>query len=213
MSRRRITFDNLTDTIVDSYSWRRKELKIVKDFIPNEKGPKQNASIRFAIPILYAHWEGFVKNVTEIYLEFVANKYLNHNQLKPQFIALSLSKHLAGAEIKNIEDKTKTIQFLTDQLDKKSNILTKNVIQTRSNLKFSVFTEILFLIGIEENDFLQYKSLIDDLVTFRNNIAHGEYMHIDLQAFENLYEQVEIVMNLLKTKIENSAVTESFKIA
>lgn len=135
MARKVYTFDNLCNLIDGDYAWRRKELQIIKEQIPNNPGPKQNAALRFSVPILYAHWEGFVKKSCELYLEFVANKYLKHSELKPQFIALSLTKKLGNLEIKNLEEKTRTIKFLIDEIEKNSNILTKNVIQTRSNLK------------------------------------------------------------------------------
>lgn len=212
MARKVYTFDNLSHLIDEDYAWRRKELQIIKDQIPNNSGPKQNAALRFCVPILYAHWEGFVKKSCELYLEFVANKYLKHNELKPQFIALSLTKKLGNLEIKNLEEKTKTVAFLLDEIDKNSNIMTKNVIQTRSNLRYNVFQEILFIIGIDESIFSSKKSLIDDLVDARNNIAHGDYLRVQLSTYQLLHIDTQLLMEKLKTEIENSALMELYKV-
>ena len=126
----------------------RRPSEIALDSLKEKKTlPKQNAALRFSVPILYAHWEGFVKKSTEVYLEYVAKKYLKHNELKPQFIALSLSKKLGQLEIKNLEEKSKTVEFLINEFDKSSNILTKNVIQTKSNLKYYVFRKFSLLLG------------------------------------------------------------------
>lgn len=212
MARKTYTYDQLTKLISEDYAWRRKELKLINDQIPNKPSPKQSAALRFAVPILYAHWEGFVKKSTEIYLEFVAKKYLKHNELKPQFIALSLSKKLGNLEIRNLEEKSKAVEFLLNEFDKNSNILTTNVIQTKSNLKYKVFKEILFVVGINESKFSEFKGLIDDLVDARNNIAHGDYLRVDFQTFEIMFNEIQQVMNSLKTEIENSALSEEYKL-
>lgn len=212
MARKTYTYDQLTKLISEDYAWRRKELKLINDQIPNKPSPKQSAALRFAVPILYAHWEGFVKKSTEIYLEFVAKKYLKHNELKPQFIALSLSKKLGNLEIRNLEEKSKAVEFLLNEFDKNSNILTTNVIQTKSNLKYKVFKEILFVVGIKESKFSEFKGLIDDLVDARNNIAHGDYLRVDFQTFEIMFNEIQQVMDSLKTEIENSALSEEYKL-
>lgn len=211
MAKKVFSFDDLTRLIDEDYSWRRKELKIVKDQIPNTNSPLQSATLRFAVPILYAHWEGFAKKSCELYLEFVSNKYLKHKDLKPQFIALSMSKILGSLEMKNIEEKTKTVQFLLNEIDKNSNIPTKNVIQTKSNLRYEVFEEMIFLLNLDSNKFNNFKSLINDLVDARNNIAHGNYQRVPLSTYENMHIDVQTLMELLKTELENSALTESFK--
>ncbi|MDO6676387.1 MAE_28990/MAE_18760 family HEPN-like nuclease [Tenacibaculum sp. 1_MG-2023] len=198
--------------IGSDYAWRRKELKLIKDQIPSNPSPKQNASLRFSVPILYAHWEGFVKNSCELYLEFVAKKHLKHNELKPQFVALSLSKKLGDLDIKHIEQKTKAVEFLISEIDKNSNMQTKNVIQTKSNLRYSVFEEILFVIGIDESKFSHKKSLINDLVDSRNHIAHGEYLRVEYDAYHLMHDDVQVLMEQLKTEIENIATLEEYKL-
>lgn len=211
MARKTYTFDQLTNLISEDYAWRRKELKLINDQVSDKPSPIQSAALRFSVPILYAHWEGFVKKSTEIYLEYVAKKYLKHNELKPQFIALSLSKKLGNLEIKNLEEKSKTVEFLIKEFDKNSNILTSNVIQTRSNLKYHIFKEILFIVGIDESKFSGYESLINDLVDARNNIAHGDFLKVDFNTYQIMFAEIQEVMASLKTEIENSALSEEYK--
>ncbi len=212
MARKTYTYEQLTNLISEDYAWRRKELKLINDQVSNNPSPRQSASLRFSVPILYAHWEGFVKKSTEIYLEYVAKKYLKHNELKPQFVALSLSKKLGNLEIKNLEEKAKTVEFLISEFDKNSNILTTNVIQTKSNLKYNIFKEILFIIGIDESKFSHHESLINDLVDARNNIAHGDFLRVDFKTYQIMFNEIQDVMNSLKTEIENSALSEQYKL-
>lgn len=211
MARKPYTYDQLTKLIGEDFAWRRKELKLINDQVPNVSNPKQSAALRFSVPILYAHWEGFVKKSTELYLEYIAKKYLKHNELKPQFIALSLSKKLGNLEIRNLEEKTKTVDFLINEFDKNSNILTTNVIQTKSNLKYSIFKEILFVIGLDESKFSHNESLINDLVDARNNIAHGDFLRVDFNTYQIMFQEIQGIMAQLKTEIENSALSEEYK--
>lgn len=211
MSRKVVTFDILTTLVQEDFSWRRKELKIIKDQIPDKNTPLQNAALRFAVPILYAHWEGFVKKSCEYYLEFVANKYLTHRNLKSQFIALSLTKKLGKLEINNLEEKTKTVDFLINELDKNANVPTKNIILTRSNLRFEVFEEIIFILDLDHSKFSSSKSLINDLVDARNNIAHGSHLRVDFTTYNLMYTDTIRLMEILRTEIENSAIGEKYK--
>ena len=212
MARKAYTYDQLTNLISEDYAWRRKELKLINDQVSSKPSAIQSAALRFSVPILYAHWEGFVKKSTEIYLEYVAKKHLKHNELKPQFIALSLSKKLGSLEIKNLGEKAKTVEFLINGFDKNSNILTTNVIQTKSNLKYYIFKEILFIIGIDESKFSGYESLINDLVDARNNIAHGDFLRVDYKTYQIMFSEIQDVMSSLKTEIENSALSEEYKL-
>lgn len=205
MSKRIYTFDDLSAQLDAEIAWRRKELILIKNYIPDNSSPKQDATIRFSVPILYAHFEGFVKQTTEMYLKYVASRYLKHSDLQSQFIALSLTKKINLLEVKNIQDKTKIIDFIITESQKTSNILTKNVIQTKSNLRFDVLRDILFIIGIQEDQFLKYESLVDDLVDARNYIAHGEFKKVDKATFDIMFGDIQQLMIDLKTEIENSA--------
>lgn len=211
MSRRGITQHELSKLLDDELAWRRKELNLIKNYIPAEKNLKQDAALRFNIPLLYAHFEGFVKKSTEYYLQYVAGLYLKHSELQPQFISLSLSKKIGILEMKNIEEKTNAIQFILENFEQRSNILTKNVIQTKSNLRFNIFKEILFTICLDENQFSKYETLINDLVDTRNFIAHGDYIKVDLATFNIMFDDIQEIMTNLKTEIENSVLNHKYK--
>lgn len=212
-----VTPDLLYDAIQNDFTWRDKELKLIYQIIPKDKNEKQSAFIRAAIPILYAHWEGFIKKSSEFYLEYVAyysSKYLKYNQLLPQFITLSLNSALNKTEVKNIIDKTEIIKYLLSNLNSTPIIPTKNIIQTKSNLTYFVFKEIMFILNIDDAKFIKHQALIDDLVENRNNIAHGNQNHklIDFNTYENTYNDILSLMRLFKTEVENSALLQGFKL-
>lgn len=72
-----------------------------------QRHPSLSDLYRAGIPILYAHWEGFVKKSSEAYLNFVTNQGLSYNELKSCFIIFGLKKEIeqltdTKASIKNI---------------------------------------------------------------------------------------------------------------
>lgn len=205
------TFDNLSDKVYGELSWRRKELTLIKSKIPTEKNSLQSAMIRASIPLLYAHWEGFVKTTMSYYLEFVSNKYLKNCELKTQFIALSLQNKLGDLNNSSFENRTKIIDFIFKEINKQSSIPKKNIINTKSNLKYDVLNEILFILDLQDSHIESKKDLINDLVDERNYIAHGEHKILDYKTFEFFFNDIIALMEYLKTKIENNAIQEKYK--
>ena len=211
MAKNLFTYDSLSKKLYDEFSWRRKELTLLKSKIPSEKNSLQSAMIRSALPLLYAHWEGFVKLTMSYYLEYISRKHIKNSELKHTFIALSLQNKLGDLSNSSIENKTKIIDFIFNDIDKQSNIPRKNIINTKSNLKFDVLKEILFILDLDDSHIDSQKELIDDLVTARNFIAHGEQKLIDYQTYENFLNDIISLMDYLKTTIENNAIQEKYR--
>jgi hypothetical protein len=171
----------------------------------------QSAMIRASIPLLYAHWEGFVKLTMSYYLEFVSNKFLKNSELKTQFIALSLQNKLGDLSNSSFENRTKIIDFMFSEINKRSNIPKKNIINTKSNLRFDVLKEILFILDLDDNHIDSQKNLINDLCDERNYIAHGEHKLVDFTTFNSFFIDIISLMEFLKTTIENNAIQEKYR--
>jgi len=88
MSKRNISVNALYDNIESDFAWRRKELHIFSKRIPPENNAYQSVLLRAGIPLLYAHWEGFILSSASHYLQHVSMQKLNHKELQPQFVAL-----------------------------------------------------------------------------------------------------------------------------
>lgn len=209
MSRHIHTKEELVDGIEKELSWRKKELKVFKDSVPTEFSPKQTALLRCAIPIIYAHWEGFVKHSCELYLEYVSNRNEVLKKLKPQFIAIALRNSIQAQEINKISERTKAVEYILNNLELSATIPTKNIIKTKSNLKFEVFRDICHLLCISIEEFEKKKAMIDELVDSRNTIAHGNYLKITYNMFCEFYNDTIILLDTLRTEIENATVLDN----
>lgn len=211
MGRRIYTKEDLVDSIDNELGWRKKELKLFKDSIPTEFSSKQKALLRCAIPIIYAHWEGFVKHSCELYLEFVSTRNEVLRNLKPQFVAIALRNSIQTQEINKISERTKAVEFIINNLELSTTIPVKNVIKTKSNLKFEIFRDICHLLCIPIYKFEKKKSMIDELVDSRNSIAHGNHLKITYKMFCDFYDDTLILLDTLRTEIENAAVLDLYR--
>jgi hypothetical protein len=93
------TLSDLSDYIFAEKSWRFKELSQIKLDIDNHSGKANDVYLRCGIAILYAHWEGFVKNASLAYLEYISYQRHRYDELAPNIVSLALKKELdAGRE-------------------------------------------------------------------------------------------------------------------
>ncbi len=121
MSKENRTLEMLLENLDEDFSWRIKELNIIKNKIPRVKNSsvrddEQDALIRAGITILYAHWEGFVKFAADCYLNYVSLRKLKHNELQSCFLALCLKNKINELETNKFELQQVAVEFLLDEL-------------------------------------------------------------------------------------------------
>jgi len=215
MSKKNRTLLDLQDNIDRDFGWRIKELSLLESKIPNtpNRDPLQDVLIRAGVTMLYAHWEGFVKCAAENYLNYVSLKKLRHDQLESCFVALCLKKKINEMDNTNRFDlQTAAVDFMLQQLNERAYIPYEGIIQTKSNLSFFVFRDICTVIGIDYKKNQLKENLIDrELLQFRNSIAHGKYLSMNFNEYQDIYQKVIEMMRDIKDDILNAAATEKFK--
>lgn len=192
--------------------WRRKEISSLVSVSKSMPDADQRALIRAAVPLLYAHWEAFGKECGVRYLEFVSYKRLTFKLLKPSFQYLRISPiagEIARAEVAAGIEKLLLIAKAFDETNKDT---FKRRINTRSNLRFDVLSEILTLCGLDPSVFDSYRKFIDEeLCDARNEIAHGRSTSPSWTAFVAKRDQAFVLMTQLQTEIVNAALNGAYK--
>ena len=212
MAKTNRTINELLDNLNQELSWRRRELNFIKDKISKDVSEAQKSLIRACVTMLYAHWEGFVKNVTEAYLNFVSLRRLTHKQLKPCFVAITMRKKFDLMKSNYFENQVNAIEFLLNELDRRASIPYRDIINTKSNLNFGILKDICCVIGIDYSKYSLKKVFIDEkLLKNRNNIAHGNYLAIDLDEFEDIYRTTLNLMESIRDDILVAAEKEQYK--
>ncbi|WP_121809744.1 MAE_28990/MAE_18760 family HEPN-like nuclease [Mucilaginibacter kameinonensis] len=205
---------DLKDTLDKDFGWRKLELSQVLLSVKGSIGKTKNVALRTATLLLYAHWEGFVKCACTAYLNYVKNQSLAYKDLPNYLIALSLKQKLVLFENTNKATiHTQLIDYLKSCDNDVAIIDDSNAISTGSNLKSTILKEILTTIGIDYTPFSLKANLIDEqLLNYRNTIAHGEFLKIDEKEYIKLHAEIFSMMTSIKTSIENAVALDLFKV-
>jgi len=205
------TLNELQDKLDKDISWRKKELIDYKFVIDKNKNTTQvKPLIRGGIALSYAHWEGFVKSASSIYVGYISTRKIPMHLLQVNLITLSYLKRLNRG--KSVEDCITLVEEIIYHKNKPCKINDKDVIDTKSNLNFRVLKDIIQLLGLEINHFENNENFINKkLVEPRNDIAHGTYRDVDYEDFKTVYEKIIPLMEHFKTLIENICTLEQFK--
>ncbi|RYF60728.1 MAG: hypothetical protein EOO27_04715, partial [Comamonadaceae bacterium] len=75
------TLSQLQDALDNELGWRKKEISAFR-VASSINGREASFYIRAGVALLYAHWEGFIKNSSEHYLNFVQHQGHNYRELK-----------------------------------------------------------------------------------------------------------------------------------
>lgn len=209
------TLINLQDAIDAEMGWRKRELSAIRSNVAEARSFAKDTAIRAGIALLYAHWEGSVKNIATYYLEYVAMLGLPYGQLKPNFLAISLKN-----ELKTFEESNKTTihtTIVTDIIQScsiKSKIPVEGIVKTNSNLNSEIFTEIMATIGLNCAAYESSYKLIDTiLLEKRNRIAHGERLEtigMDEERYFEIHEKMFGLIQTFANQVANAAISKDY---
>lgn len=169
-------------------------------------------SIRAGVLLLYAHWEGWIKNISRLYIRYVNGMRLSYRDLSAPFLGNALKTHIHSLESGYRAARHNEFALLVQtKLDSRAS-LDETLIDAQSNLSSKVLADIVARLGIfESGDLTSRFHLIDEsLVARRNTIAHGEYLDITLSEFKELQTQVVQLLDAFTDEISNSAAQRKF---
>jgi hypothetical protein len=201
------------DVLDNEFAWRLKEIANVKSAIRTADATRERTLIRAGIPLLYAHWEGFVKVASETYLNYVANQGHKYRELKSCFIIRGLKGGLNElAESGNVRRNTYIVEFVMNEMDNRASIPYKGVIDASSNLSSAVFGNIASSIGISTNPYeTKYHFIDESVLRRRNQIAHGEFLDVQPTDYNQISDEVVNLLRSYKTDIENALTLDSHR--
>jgi hypothetical protein len=204
----------LLDALNDDLIWRKKEITAYKLAVGNKESgfEKQRAFMRAALTMLYAHWEGFVRQASELYVQHVALQRLRHDQLSVPFLAQAFRRVLAPASLSGKSHLHQdAVRFITENLGRQASLTHLNVISAKSNLSSAVLREIVETLGLDYKPYQVKERFIDNsLVERRNMIAHGEYLSFDIEECLDCIKAVENLLEAYKDDVFNAASIKAY---
>ena len=191
------TLSHFEDAVAKETAWRRLELTTLLFNVRDSRRSKMQVSLRAGVAMLYAHWEGWIKAVGELYVEYVDQQRLKFSQMSAPFLGNALKRRLSEVDQANAAVvHTEFADFLlSGGLDTRAK-LSANAVRTEANLSSRVLLDITTKLGLSYKPYELLATLIDErLVGARNSIAHGEYLEIDASQYEELHTKVVQMLN------------------
>ena len=164
------------------------------------------------MPLLYAHWEGFIKNATMAYVNFVNSQRLRYDELASCFITFGVKRRLIELSAsRQAASNIAAVEFFLSGLGERANLKLSRVVETKSNLSSTVFENIAVSVGIETTRYqVRYKLIDESLLRRRNRIAHGQYLDLDSTDCRKLIDEVILLLRTYKDDIERTAGTRAY---
>ncbi|WP_426178575.1 MAE_28990/MAE_18760 family HEPN-like nuclease [Pseudomonas sp. TWRC1-2] len=199
------------DYIASEYSWRRKELTNLSNVARSGRKGMRETLFRSAIPIIYAHWEGFVKQSSIAKMNYLISQGLKYRDLQPCFHVYAILEAYGGQiPAKQFEA---WVDITTGKVDYSKSINTSslNLIDTKSNLKYEVLREVAVKVGVDYKKFELKENWINEtLVGLRNKICHGERAPIAEDEFEDIYTETAALIDIYKDEILYSVQSKTY---
>jgi hypothetical protein len=190
------TILELSSELDGQLGWRKKEISTLTFAVQGSKGIEQLVNARAATCLLYAHWEGFIKNAAEAYLGFVAVRRLSRGTLAGAFRALIYKQELPVIRDLRGLAFASGLESCVQGSGGPDELVESGVIRTNSNLNYQVFSEILTTLGLSTDDYQMREHLINkSLVERRNTIAHGRELNVRPEDFDELRRLVVDMMD------------------
>jgi len=200
------TIGNFQDRLDSELAWRIQEFSSLNSAISTAGSVTDKALIRASTALIYAHWEGFIKNSSVLYVEFVNSRRLAYTQLSSVFAVIGLRNRIAAMLNDGPTKSQEAFDFVKNQLSNRAQFDPQSAINTESNLSSSVFKKILETIGLEVTPYEGYSNFIDkSLLKKRNSIAHGNYEELDREGWIQLKDTTLLLIRMFKTDLENAA--------
>jgi MAE_28990/MAE_18760-like HEPN len=197
------TLTSLYECIDKEYKWRITELSNYRTIVlANKDNAKaQTGLIRAGVALLYAHWEGFIKKIADLYYAFVGYQNCTIGELSDCFISIALRSEIEQLQSsKKIKIHNEIVHTFFERKNRKANFSATSPIKT-ANLNYEIFEDVCLMIGIDINQLHErYKrkgydrnfehTINKDLLEKRNFIAHGDYLHIKEKEYKELYDVI-----------------------
>jgi len=196
-------------------AWRKKELTTLRFIVDSAVSHEQDVICRAAAALLYAQWEGFVKDAGTLYLQFISNQDLKLGELTENLMALCAKGRIKQcSKSDNIAPYIDVVILLSKAGGKSTAIPWKNAIETRSNLDGDALENIARMLGLDFSPYaIKRKTVIDRLVHLRNGIAHGVGYPVDRDDYDMLHKEIVGLIDRFRDQVTKAAEDRAYMVA
>lgn len=202
--------------ITEDRSWRIREISDLKTAIIRSDAKLQKVLLRAIVTICYAHWEGYVRFSARKFLEHVAIRKFQYNQIDRQFLRNYFLPRLSSSSTTqlNIAERCDLIDDILDSSERRFSRVNDDLVNTKANLNFDVFADICRICSVPLSSFEERSTFINVLLLKRRNaIAHGEDAFVDIADLDELTGETVALMRSFGDALENQVVLQKYRAA
>lgn len=210
------TETDFSTQVIQDRSWRLREISDLKTAIMRADENLSRVLLRALVTICYAHWEGYVRFAARKYLEHVALRRLPYVELDRQFLRNYFLPRLAALSTSktSITERCALVDELLGSSDRRFSRVNEDLINTKANLNFDVFTDICLVCCVSIQTFSSKATFIDHILLKRRNaIAHGEDTFVAIDDLESLTNETIALMRAFGDALENHVFLKDYKAA
>ncbi|MGB2570302.1 MAE_28990/MAE_18760 family HEPN-like nuclease [Micromonospora citrea] len=207
----------MQDTLDASFGWRRIEMKTLVDAMESaskksRESPLARALARSCVAIIYAHWEGFVKESCQCYVDYVAKRRLRFQDLNDGLLKTALMALMRRSNTGDDAGAEALLDVVRRPQEARAHLPKNSMVDTKSNLRYVTLCEILGSAGLPLAYFETKSKLIDrSLCDSRNSIAHGREMFPTADEIVSLHSEVVEMMDHLRALILDASRDQSYR--
>ena len=204
--------DELNTKVTEETSWRKFEIISLLSLCTSNIGDIKKIYLRASHTMIYAHFEGCIKALSEYYLNFISYQRIPFIEMSIPIAAAALkSKINEFIDTKKSSKYIDIYKIILENTDK-HNISSNYCIDSNANLNSKMFTEICFCIGMDETLYLSKLPNIDEkLCKIRHEIAHGKKLEIIENDFKEVSDMVLEIIDTYSTQIILLATQKKYK--
>ncbi len=193
-------------------AWRKKELTDLKFTVSDARSQRQPMLLRAALCLLYAHWEGFIRDAATEYIRFVGSQGLLLQDVAINFVALGFRSDIfvAGGSRRFTLHMELVDKVLNDQ-HRPFAPQWNDAVETGANLDSRRLADILCLVGVDPTAYLSKGHLLDErLLKNRNAVAHGRGLPIEADDYDELHAVVIALIDQFRDDLVQAAISSTY---
>ena len=195
-------------------TWRLREISDLKNATVRADENSRRVLLRSLITICYAHWEGYVRFAARRYLEYVARRKIQFKDLERQFLRNYFLPRLAALSSSktSIKQRCDLVDEILNSSDLRFSRIHEDLVSTKANLNFDVFTDICLVCGVPVVDFNDKSTFIDVfLLKRRNAVAHGEETGVQIEDMDQIGDETVAIMRAFGNALENNVCLQTYR--
>jgi hypothetical protein len=208
------TESDLSAQLAEDRTWRIREISDLKSAVLRADPLSRRVLLRALVTICYAHWEGHVRFAAGKYLEHVALRRFTLAQLERQFTRNHFFRRLSvlASARGSFADRSSIVDEILDAGTKRFARFDDELVSTRSNLNFEVFSEICTVCGLAVSSFQEFEPFMDVILLKRRNaIAHGEDTFVSISDLDLVSGRTIEMMRQFGDALENHSYLKRYR--